>query len=158
MSIQRCYYCLYYCFLNFLYLKERDSAQTNLDNYLTGFGPMLKNPESYDKRPPSETTLQIMRDAKSELEFEFMEMTCESDFNMRKSAASAIKTSHCGIGTLVYDKLMRHWIKTELGVDIPCVTEVMDKVCWGCEEDNEGLKSCQSEYKGKGLLFWHSPI
>ena len=73
-------------------------------------------------------------------------MTCESDFNMRKSAASAIKTSHCGIGTLVYDKLMRHWIRTELGVEIPCVTEVMDKVCWGCGEDNEGLKSCQSEY------------
>ena len=109
---------------------------------------MLKTPESYDKRPPSETTLQLIGDAKSELEFRFMEMTCESDFNMRKSAASAIKTSYCGIGTLVYDKLMRHWIKTELGVDIPSVTEVMDKVCWGCEEDNEGLKSCQSEYKG----------
>ena len=107
---------------------------------------MFKTPEKYDKRPPSETSLQICGDAKSELEFTFAEVTCVSDFNMRKSAAIAIKTSHCGIGTLVYDKLMRHWIKMELGVDIPCVTEVMEKVCWGCEEDNEGLKLCQSEY------------
>ena len=110
-----------------------------------GFGPMLKSPERYDRRPPSETTLQLMRDAKSELEFRYMELTCESDFNMKKCAAITIKTSHYGIGTLVYDKLMRHWIRTELGVDIPCVTEVMDKVCWGCKADNEGLKTCQSE-------------
>lgn len=110
-----------------------------------GFGPRFKLPERYDKRPRSETTLQIQGDEKSDLEFSFMEVTCESDFNMRKSAAIAIKTSHCGIGTLVYDKLMRHWIKTELGVEIPCVTEIMDKVCWACEEDNEGLKSCQSQ-------------
>ena len=107
---------------------------------------MLKSPEKYDRRPPSKTTLQLMRDAKSEPEFRFMELSCESDFNMKKCAAIMIKTPPCGIGTLVYDKLIRHWIKTELGVEIPCVTEVMDKVCWGCEEDNEGLKSCQSEY------------
>ena len=107
---------------------------------------MFRMPQNYDKRPPSETTLHLYGDEKSDKEFQFMEVSCESDLNMRKSAANMIKTNHFGIGILVYDKLMRHWIKTELGVEIPCVTEVMDKVCWGCGEDNEGLKTCQSEF------------
>ena len=106
---------------------------------------MFRLPQNYDKRPPSETTLHLYGDEKSDKEFQFMEVSCKSDLSMRKCAANWIK-SHCGIGTRVYDTLMRHWIKTELGVQIPCLTEVMDKVCWGCGEHNERLKTCQSEF------------
>ena len=74
-----------------------------------------------------------------------MELSCESDFNMKKCAAITIKTPHCGIGTLVYDKLMRHWIRTELGVDIPCIGEVMQKTCWGCGEVKEDLQQCKGK-------------
>jgi len=117
------------------------SAQKNFTEYFNIF-PMWKVPHRYDKRPPSETTVQF--DEFNELEVRFSEITCKSDLNMRKSLASTIRNRKLGIGALVYDKLMRHWIKTELGVEIPCVTELMDQVCWCCGKNNgnEGLKKC----------------
>ena len=105
--------------------------------------------QKYDLRPPSETTIQFVED--EPLTLKYSEVTCKSDFNMRKCAAGVIKKTF-GIGTLVYDKLMRHWIKTELGSEIPCVTEVMDKVCWSCGKDNENLKRCKGEYCIKSIV------
>lgn len=112
----------------------------------------FKLPEKYDMRPPSKTTIQFDKDATSDITLKYCEVTCKSDFNMRKCAAGAIKKTQFGIGTLVYDKLMRHWIKTELGIEIPCVTEVMDKVCWCCGKENENLKRCKGEYCFKSIV------
>ena len=106
----------------------------------------MRKPNSYDKRPLSEQFGFHIN-----IDNQLTEIICKTSLGLKKNAAIFI--GRCLLEHAFYDKLMRHWIKTELGVDIPCVTEVMDKVCWGCEEDNEGLKSCQSAYKGIGLLF-----
>lgn len=42
-----------------------------------------------------------------------------------------------------YDKLMRTWIITELGVDIPSIRDVMEKTCWGCGDEKDDLKYCK---------------
>ena len=64
----------------------------------------MKFPVSYDKRPPSETTVQFDEDGPDEHERRFAEITCMSDLNMRKDAASAIRKTDLGFGTMVYDK------------------------------------------------------
>ena len=77
-----------------------------------------------------------------------MVTACSSDLNMRKNITSTIKTKNLGVPSLVYDKLMRYWIKMELGVDIPAVSETIAKVCWGCGEEKKKLWAC----KGNSLL------
>ena len=72
--------------------------------------------------------------------------TQKSSFGLRKNAAYVIK--HDKLEVSVYDKLMRHWIRTELGLDIPCIKEVMEKTCWGCGEEKDALKGCP----GKGFF------
>ena len=70
-----------------------------------------------------------------------IEIICKTSFGLRKNAAYYI-LSYDFLTVGLYDKLMRHWIRTELGVDIPCIGDVMEKTCWGCGEEKEDLKKC----------------
>ena len=70
---------------------------------------------------------------------------CKTSFGLRKNAAYVIEQTTFEVS--VYDKLMRHWIRTELGVDIPCIREVMEKSCWGCGEEKDDLKGCTGKLK-----------
>ena len=107
--------------------------------------PNVYELKDYDRTPPSKTHKKLY--GNDDLTVKIFETACKSDLNMRKNCASAIKTKLLGSSSLVYDQLMRHWIETELGVAIPCVTELMDKVCWGCGEERSHLMTC----KGKSL-------
>ena len=79
----------------------------------------------------------------------YTELICKTSFGLRKNAAHQIAESLHEVS--FYDKLMRTWIKTELGVDIPCIRDVMDKTCWGCGEEKDDLKHC----KGVSSLYWY---
>ena len=61
---------------------------------------------------------------------------------MKKNITSTMKIKQLGAPAVVYDKLMRYFLNTEFGVDVPPVTEVIAKVCWGCGEEKENLKTC----------------
>ena len=57
---------------------------------------------------------------------------------MKKNLAFIVEP---GGTAVVYDRLMRHWIKTELGVEIPCVRRTIRRRCWGCGKRRK-LKKC----------------
>ena len=103
----------------------------------------MKTVEKYDLRPPSQTSLTLNHETASDMdENRFTEITCSTSLNMKKAAAMFMSTKKLGLGTKVYDALMRHFIKVEFGADIPCVTEVMARLCWGCGQEKGELKQC----------------
>ena len=109
------------------------SAQARLEFYLSVLGPKLKTLENYRRTPPSNPYTDSDK---------IMMTSCKSDLNMKKNITSTMKIKQLGAPTVVYDKLMRHFLKMELGVDVPPVTEVIANVCWGCGEEKENLKTC----------------
>ena len=72
---------------------------------------------------------------------QYTEIICKNSLGLRKNAAHQIENKLLEVS--FYDRLMRHWIKTELGVDIPCIKDVMEKSCWGCGEEKVDLKRCK---------------
>ena len=84
-----------------------------------------------------------MHGCDKDIDHQYTEIVCQTKLGLRKNAADHIKTYPHEVG--VYDKLMRYWIRTELGVEIPCIKEVMERSCWGCGEEKEGLKHCKGE-------------
>ena len=115
----------------------------------------IKTVEKYNRDPPSQTSLRLQSDSKSELEFQFMEISCSSELNLKKATAQAMSDRDHGAGIHAYDKLMRHYIREEFGVDIPAIAEEMKNVCWNCGEcfSPDLLKKCSgcqdARYCGK---------
>ena len=125
----------------YVHIEEEDSAQDNINKFVQVF-PKMKTVERYDLRPPSQTSLTLNHETASDMdEIRFTEITCSSSLNMKKAAAMFMSTK-LGLGIEVYDALMRHFIKTEFGADIPCVTEVMARLCWGCGQNRGEMKQC----------------
>ena len=126
----------------YVHIEEQDSAQENINKFIEVF-PKMKTVERYDLRPPSQTSLKLYHETASDMdEIRFTEITCSSSLNMKKATAMSMSTEKLGLGIKVYDELMRHYIKTEFGADIPCVTEVMARLCWGCGQERGELKQC----------------
>ena len=75
----------------------------------------------------------------------YTEIICKTSFELRKNAATQIAESCFEVS--FYDKLMRTWIMTELGVDIPGIRDVMEKTCWGCGDEKDDLKYCKGKEK-----------
>ena len=71
-----------------------------------------------------------------------MEVGCKNELNQQKQVASVMNTSITNPGTLIYDKLMRIYIKKEFNIDIESVETKMSKVCWSCGIGSTSLKSC----------------
>ena len=105
----------------------------------------MKRVEKYDKDPPSRSSIKFHCDSESAPEFEFQEVSCKSELNMKKALAQALSDRNFGLGTHVYDKLMRLYISEEFGVEIPSIVEEMARVCWNCGESfsQAQLKSCK---------------
>ena len=106
-------------------------------------GPKLKKLENYSRTPPSQTGLALH--GTDEEDEELVETACSSDLNMRKNITSTMSTKILGSASIVYDKLMRYWIKSELGVDIPPVPELIANLCWGCGEEKKNLIPCRGK-------------
>ena len=109
----------------------------------------MRRPNFYDKRALSE---QNGYHGKTKNEDEYTELICGTSFGLRKNAA--VYTVRDLFGTTLYDKLMRHWIRTELGVDIPCIGDVMEKTCWGCGEEKDYLRYCKGKMMNKLYNWW----
>ena len=102
----------------------------------------MRKPNCYDKRPLSE-----QKDFHGDIEDQYSEIICKTSFGLRKNAAVFIGRDLFGIA--LYDKLMRHWLRTVLGVDIPCIGDVMEKTCWGCGEEKDDLRYCKGKMMNK---------
>ena len=96
----------------------------------------MRKSDRYNRMPISEQC-----GFERNIDNQYTEIVCKTSFGLRKYAAHKIGLKLFEVA--FYDKLMRHWIRTELGVDIPCIREVMEKTCWGCDQENDDLKHCK---------------
>ena len=80
---------------------------------------------------------------------QYTEIICKNSLGLRKNAANKIENKLMEVS--FYDKLMRHWIKAELGADIHCIKDVMEKSCWGCGEEKDDLKHCKGKILSKQI-------
>ena len=95
-------------------------------------------PNGYDRRPLSEQFGFL-----DKIEDQYTEIVCKTSFGLRKYAANHIVQNLLEIS--FYDTLMRQWIRNELGVDIPSIRDVMERTCWGCDEEKRDLKYCKGK-------------
>ena len=82
---------------------------------------------------------------------QYAEIICKNSLGLRKNAAHQMKDMPWEVS--FYDRFMRHWIKAELGVDIPCIKDVMEKSCWGCGEEKDDLKHCKGKINSLRILL-----
>ena len=68
-----------------------------------------------------------------------MEVACMNELNQKKWACTSIVTNP---ETLIYDHLMRIFIKREFNVEINSVENEMSKICWNCGLGSQSLKQC----------------
>jgi len=125
----------------YIHIDNHKSSQENLNRFFDIF-PSFKTVDKYNKVAPSRTMLNFYQDAKSGIEFQYTELSCSNNLNMRKALVSSMITRP-GTGFVVYDKLMRHFIKKELNVVIPSVSEIMKNICWSCGGESDNMKSCK---------------
>ena len=116
-------------------------AKQNITDFF-GYCRGVKQLDRYSKIPPSETILDLYQNAESDVEFQFLELSCRTELNMKKATASAMMTEVFGVAVLVYDKLMRYFIKEEFDMDIPSLVDQMKLVCWNCGEEKPNLLLC----------------
>jgi len=71
-----------------------------------------------------------------------LELGTENEHEQNKIVAFNIATAGIEPGCLIYDKLMRGFIKRAFQVDIPPVEEQMGRVCWSCADAGGELRTC----------------
>ena len=126
----------------YIHSDTEKSAQENLAAFIEEISPTLRNLENYVEESPSKTRLHLRGGEAERSEWIFMEVGCMNDLNQRKQVASVMHSAITNPGTLIYDKLMRIFIKREFNVEIDSVENEMSKVCWNCGLDRVNLHTC----------------
>ena len=126
----------------YVHIDESADEQENLHNFFESLSK-IRRPDAYNCSLPSETNLVLLGDPS---ENSFMELACgTTKLNSHKYLSAMMAEINCAFGTIIYDKLMRHFIETAFGVKVEPITDKMSRICWTCglspEHQNE-LKSC----------------
>ena len=103
------------------------SDQGNLDAFVGELSPTMRNLSNYIEESPSKTRLHLGGGVAERSEWMFMEVGCMTALNQKKQVASVINSAITNPGTLIYDRLMRIFIKREYNVDINSVEEEMSR-------------------------------
>ena len=122
--------------------------------------PKLRTGKAYLEESPSKTKIEMVG-AKElgdnpEDSSEYLEKCCETELNMVKHLANMCHKDDVNIGAVIYDKIMREFIKEKFEVEVPDVVDEMTKKCWGCGEEKEKLSACSgcqfARYCGKECI------
>ena len=73
---------------------------------------------------------------------DYLEASCQSQLNLDKHLANVFNNDDLKAGEVVYDLIMRRFIKEKFEVSVPPVLEEMEGRCWGCGQQGEKLASC----------------
>eukprot|EP00092_Neocalanus_flemingeri_P107148 GFUD01137525.1.p1 GENE.GFUD01137525.1~~GFUD01137525.1.p1 ORF type:complete len:314 (-),score=93.94 GFUD01137525.1:18-959(-) len=129
----------------YLHQTERATQKKNVKDFYSII-PKLRTGKAYLEESPSQTKLEMV--GKKELgdnpedSGEYLEKCCETDFNMLKHLANVCNNDDVNVGTVVYDRIMREFIKEKFEVEVGDVAEEVTKKCWGCGEAVEKLSAC----------------
>lgn len=144
---------------SYLHQTEKATQRKNVKDFYTII-PQLRTGKAYIEESPCKTNIEMV--GKKELghnpedSAEYLETCCETDLNMAKHLANVFHNDDVNVGTIMYDKIMREFIKEKFEVEVEDVAEEMVKKCWGCGEENEKLSACSgcqfARYCGKDCI------
>jgi len=143
----------------YLHQTEKATQKKNVKDFFSII-PKLRTAKAYIEESPSKTKIEMV--GKKDLgenpedSVEYLEKCCESELNMLKHLANAFNNDDVNVGIVIYDKLMRKFIKEKFEVEVEDVVEEMIKKCWGCGEGKEKLSACSgcqfARYCGKECI------
>ena len=125
------------------------TAQQNLDKFIIDIAPFVHNVENYVEERPSETRLTLTGWDTQKSEWMYLEEGCKTQLNQWKLVAAVMNSSVINPGTLIYDRLMRIFIKNEFGIEIQSLQDLMKETCWHCGLTSKDLKMCSGCKFGK---------
>jgi len=128
----------------YIHFRDDKTPDENFDTFLK-FSHDTKLPQNYS-RDPKDTSVDLLHGSDmhvhGDTNVQYVESSCKDTFNAHKFLAYIKKGVDLNPGPHVYDTLMRHFIKEEFDLDIPDVSEEMEKKCWSCEAKSNDLKTC----------------
>jgi len=143
----------------YLHQTEKATQKKNVKDFYSII-PKLRTAKAYLEESPIMTKMEMV--GKKELgdnpeeSAEYLEKCCETEMNMLKHIANVCKNQDVNIGTIVYDRIMRQFMKEKFEVEVGDISEEMVKKCWGCGEEKEKLSACSgcqfARYCGKDCI------
>lgn len=141
--------------------QEQDrTPMGNMQLFLERFSP-LRTSQAYVRELPSVTSIQLVGEEQLEgvslEENNYLEVGCSSQLNQDKLVVMQIEKASIHPGTLVYEKLMREFIRKSFRVGVAPLRQEMQAQCWSCQKPGgEELKTCTgckvARYCGKECL------
>ena len=143
----------------YLHQTEKATQKKNVKDFYSII-PKLRMGKAYVEESPSKTKIEMVGVKElgdnPEDSAEYLEKCCETELNMAKHLANMCHKDDVNIGAVIYDKIMREFIKEKFEVEVPDVVDEMTKKCWGCGETKEKLSACSgcgyARYCGKECI------
>jgi len=143
----------------YLHQTEKATQKKNVKDFYSII-PKLRTGKAYLEESPSETKIEMV--GKKELgdnpedSAQYLEKCCETELNMAKHLANMCHNDDVNIGVVIYDKILREFIKEKFEVEVADVVDEMTKKCWGCGEVKKNLSACSgcqfARYCGKECI------
>ena len=73
---------------------------------------------------------------------DYLEACCQSQLNLDKHLANVFNNDDLKAGEVVYDLVMRRFLKEKFEVCLPPVLEELEARCWGCGRQGGDLATC----------------
>jgi len=143
----------------YLHQTQKATQRKNVKDFYSII-PKLRTGKAYLEESPITTKIEMVGVKElgdnPEDSAGYLAKCCETDLNMAKHLANVCNNDDVNIGTVIYDKIMRDFIKEKFEVEVEDVAEEVTKKCWGCGEDKEKLSACSgcqfARYCGKDCI------
>merc|ERR1712226_1232163 len=87
---------------------------------------------------------------------DYLESACSSSLNLTKHLANSCRHDDINAGVVMYDIIMRKFIKDNFEVEVVSPVVEMETRCWGCGEEKDKLSLCSgcqfARYCGKDCI------
>jgi len=143
----------------YLHQTEKATQKKNVKDFYSTM-PHIRTTNAYMEELPSKTELPMIgkKELGDDVETypEYLESASKSQLNLTKHLANACKNDDINAGVVMYDIIMRKFIKDKFDVEIAPPVEEMETKCWGCGEVKDKLSLCSgcqfARYCGKDCI------
>eukprot|EP00092_Neocalanus_flemingeri_P015514 GFUD01016795.1.p1 GENE.GFUD01016795.1~~GFUD01016795.1.p1 ORF type:complete len:299 (-),score=86.37 GFUD01016795.1:8-904(-) len=138
---------------SYTHLEEGWTPERNMEVFVERFS-QRKQLTNYVRESPSDTKLAIIGKELLGEKFDqdgidYLGIVCNTEMNQDKHLAMQISKPLVNPGVLLYDLLMRNFVKEAFGIDVDPVYEEMTGACWSCGLAGGELKTCTGCKAGK---------
>jgi hypothetical protein len=129
----------------YLHQTEKATQKKNVKDFYSMM-PGIRTAKAYHEEAPSVTALPMV--GGKELGEDpvglpdYLEAACANPARMRKHLANVLRNEDLHPGEVLFDMMMRKFIKEEFEVEVGSVVEEAEAECWGCGEAQGTLSLC----------------